>query len=127
MYFDLLLGNFIIITGQMSHADHHWHATNECFNCFNCKKQLLGQPFLPRKGSVFCSIDCSRIHSMEIIEPKTTDNGSQLEFDRNSNQRCDGNTNSMGWNSTTSCLDLSKFDSMSIRYTNKLSHHKDNK
>ena len=57
-----------MLLGQMSHADHHWHATNECFNCFNCKTQLLGKPFLPRKGAVYCSIDCSRIHSIDTKE-----------------------------------------------------------
>ena len=45
----------------MSHGDHHWHATDDCFNCFNCKALLLGKPFLPRRGCVFCSIACSKI------------------------------------------------------------------
>ena len=103
-------------SGQMSHSDYHWHATNECFNCFNCTKPLLGQPFLPRKGAVYCSIDCSRAHTMDDTnETETSDSFSSNKGNNLAYQRCDGNTNSIEWNSDKSLLDLSKFDSMSIR------------
>ena len=104
-------------SGQMSHSDYHWHATNECFNCFNCTKPLLGQPFLPRKGAVYCSIDCSRIHTRDdTVERQQFDSLCSQGHNQNTNQRCDGTASSVEWNSNTTCLDLSKFDSMSIRY-----------
>ena len=99
----------------MSHSDYHWHATNECFNCFNCNKPLLGQPFLPRKGAVYCSIDCSRNHTMDDTNEKPKLD-TLAEPDQETYKRCDHhNTASIEWNSDRSCLDLSKFDSMSIR------------
>ena len=107
-----------MLLGQMSHADHHWHATNECFNCFNCKTQLLGKPFLPRKGAVYCSIDCSRIHSIDTKEGNKRKASAKIECDQGSDPICEGSPNSMGsigWSSNTSCIDISKFDSMSIR------------
>lgn len=46
--------------GQMSHEGQHWHATERCFACHTCRTSLLGRPFLPRKGAIFCSIACSK-------------------------------------------------------------------
>ncbi|XP_045501880.1 protein prickle-like isoform X2 [Colias croceus] len=46
--------------GQMSHEGQHWHATERCFACHTCRSSLLGRPFLPRKGAIFCSIACSK-------------------------------------------------------------------
>ncbi|KAI8420536.1 hypothetical protein MSG28_009001 [Choristoneura fumiferana] len=46
--------------GQMSHEGQHWHATERCFACHTCGASLLGRPFLPRKGAIFCSIACSK-------------------------------------------------------------------
>ncbi|KAL4704886.1 hypothetical protein ACJJTC_019464 [Scirpophaga incertulas] len=46
--------------GQMSHEGQHWHATERCFACHTCHASLLGRPFLPRKGAIFCSIACSK-------------------------------------------------------------------
>ena len=46
--------------GQMSHEGQHWHAADACFACYSCHKSLLGQPFLPKHGSIYCSLDCSR-------------------------------------------------------------------
>ncbi|XP_075980884.1 uncharacterized protein LOC142979695 isoform X1 [Anticarsia gemmatalis] len=46
--------------GQMSHEGQHWHATERCFACHTCRASLLGRPFLPRKGAIFCSIACSK-------------------------------------------------------------------
>ncbi|XP_043933864.1 prickle-like protein 2 isoform X2 [Protopterus annectens] len=45
--------------GQMTYDGQHWHATEECFCCANCKKSLLGRPFLPKQGQIFCSRACS--------------------------------------------------------------------
>ncbi|XP_063215984.1 protein espinas-like [Bacillus rossius redtenbacheri] len=46
--------------GQMSHEGQHWHATEQCFCCGTCHASLLGRPFLPRRGAIYCSIACSK-------------------------------------------------------------------
>ncbi|XP_054279062.1 protein prickle-like [Macrosteles quadrilineatus] len=46
--------------GQMSHDGQHWHATEKCFCCHTCRSSLLGRPFLPRRGAIYCSIACSK-------------------------------------------------------------------
>ncbi|XP_075751527.1 uncharacterized protein LOC119173870 isoform X2 [Rhipicephalus microplus] len=46
--------------GQMSHEGQHWHATEACFRCATCRQSLLGRPFLPRKGLIYCSLQCSK-------------------------------------------------------------------
>lgn len=46
--------------GQMSHEGQHWHATEHCFCCHTCHTSLLGRPFLPRRGCIYCSIACSK-------------------------------------------------------------------
>lgn len=46
--------------GQMSHEGQHWHATECCFCCHTCRTSLLGRPFLPRRGAIYCSIACSK-------------------------------------------------------------------
>ncbi|XP_064488675.1 protein prickle-like isoform X2 [Ornithodoros turicata] len=52
--------------GQMSHEGQHWHATDACFRCATCTQSLLGRPFLPRRGLIYCSLHCSK------SDPKTT-------------------------------------------------------
>ncbi|KAL4612750.1 prickle-like protein 1-like [Arapaima gigas] len=44
---------------QMTYDGLHWHATETCFSCAQCKSSLLGCPFLPRQGRIFCSKACS--------------------------------------------------------------------
>lgn len=48
--------------GQMSHEGQHWHATAACFRCAapGCGQPLLGRPFLPRRGAIYCSVACSK-------------------------------------------------------------------
>merc|ERR1719259_447547 len=46
--------------GQMTHDGQHWHATEACFCCNTCSCSLLGRPFLPRRGAIFCSVACGR-------------------------------------------------------------------
>ena len=45
---------------QMEHNGQHWHATESCYCCYTCRKPLLGQPFLPKNGEIYCSPECSR-------------------------------------------------------------------
>ena len=45
--------------GQMSHSGLHWHANETCFACYTCGRSLLGSPFYPRYGQLYCSLDCS--------------------------------------------------------------------
>ncbi|XP_063302996.1 prickle-like protein 1 [Pelobates fuscus] len=44
---------------QMTYDGQHWHATETCFSCAQCKVSLLGCPFLPKKGRIYCSKTCS--------------------------------------------------------------------
>lgn len=43
----------------MTYEGQHWHALESCFCCARCRLPLLGQPFLPRGGLIFCSKPCS--------------------------------------------------------------------
>ncbi|MBN3300099.1 PRIC3 protein, partial [Amia calva] len=45
--------------GQMTYEGQHWHATEACFCCARCRQPLLGRPFLPKQGLIFCSRACS--------------------------------------------------------------------
>uniref|UniRef100_A0A8C8RMJ1 Prickle planar cell polarity protein 3 n=1 Tax=Pelusios castaneus TaxID=367368 RepID=A0A8C8RMJ1_9SAUR len=45
--------------GQMTYEGQHWHATDTCFCCTRCRLPLLGKPFLPKGGQIFCSRACS--------------------------------------------------------------------
>ncbi|XP_028849825.1 prickle planar cell polarity protein 3 isoform X2 [Denticeps clupeoides] len=45
--------------GQMTYEGQHWHASEACFCCARCRVPLLGRPFLPRGGLIFCSRPCS--------------------------------------------------------------------
>ncbi|XP_065272797.1 prickle-like protein 1 [Emys orbicularis] len=44
---------------QMTYDGQHWHATETCFSCAQCKASLLGCPFLPKQGQIYCSKTCS--------------------------------------------------------------------
>uniref|UniRef100_A0AAV2KYC1 Prickle-like protein 1 n=1 Tax=Knipowitschia caucasica TaxID=637954 RepID=A0AAV2KYC1_KNICA len=44
---------------QMTYDGLHWHATEGCFSCAQCKNSLLGCPFLPHQGRIYCSKACS--------------------------------------------------------------------
>lgn len=46
--------------GQMTHDGQHWHAIESCFACHTCRTSLLGRPFLPRRGFIYCSVACSK-------------------------------------------------------------------
>ncbi|XP_030004816.1 prickle-like protein 1b isoform X2 [Sphaeramia orbicularis] len=45
---------------QMTYEGVHWHATDHCFCCAQCKTSLLGCPFLPKEGRIYCSKACSQ-------------------------------------------------------------------
>lgn len=61
--------------GQMSHDGQHWHATDPCFSCCTCHCSLLGRAFLPRRGTIYCSIACSK---GEMPTPSDTSSDPQL-------------------------------------------------
>ncbi|XP_051974523.1 prickle-like protein 1 isoform X1 [Xyrauchen texanus] len=44
---------------QMTYEGVHWHATDKCFCCAQCKTSILGCPFLPKEGQIYCSKACS--------------------------------------------------------------------
>ncbi|KAL4226730.1 Prickle-like protein 2 [Mactra antiquata] len=56
--------------GQMTHEGQHWHATPNCFKCHTCQKSLLGQPFLPKHGVIYCSAACSRAGTVTTQTPR---------------------------------------------------------
>ncbi|KAK6466718.1 prickle planar cell polarity protein 3 [Huso huso] len=58
-YCDTCGENIGIDRGQMAYEGQHWHATAECFCCSRCGLALLGRPFLPKQGLIFCSRACS--------------------------------------------------------------------
>ncbi|XP_059078676.1 protein prickle-like isoform X3 [Tigriopus californicus] len=58
--------------GQMAHEGQHWHANEKCFSCKTCQVSLLGRPFLPRRGLIYCSVSCSK------GEPPTGNNHHQV-------------------------------------------------
>ncbi|XP_054694099.1 prickle-like protein 2 isoform X2 [Grus americana] len=58
-YCDTCAQHIGIDQGQMTYDGQHWHATETCFCCAQCKKSLLGRPFLPKQGQIFCSRACS--------------------------------------------------------------------
>ncbi|XP_022081320.1 prickle-like protein 3 isoform X2 [Acanthaster planci] len=58
--------------GQMSHEGQHWHATQKCFQCCTCGVSLLGRPFLPKHGLIYCSGSCSRGEKAVTAGPLTS-------------------------------------------------------
>ena len=42
---------------RLQHEQQVWHGTDKCFVCTFCSVTLVGQPYLPRDGKVFCSKD----------------------------------------------------------------------
>ena len=53
----------------MTHEGQHWHATPECFSCHTCRTSLLGHPFLPRRGLIYCSVACSKGETASSTAP----------------------------------------------------------
>uniref|UniRef100_A0A7N9AWA3 Prickle homolog 3 n=2 Tax=Mastacembelus armatus TaxID=205130 RepID=A0A7N9AWA3_9TELE len=58
-YCDTCREHIGIDQGQMTYEGQHWHAVESCFCCALCQLPLLGRPFLPRAGLIFCSRSCS--------------------------------------------------------------------
>ena len=90
----------------MTYDGQHWHATEECFCCARCKQSLLGRPFLPKQGQIFCSRSCST--GEEPDESDSSDSAFQSARSRESrhcakagkngsaNGRADGSGNAVG-------------------------------
>ena len=53
----------------MTHEGQHWHATDTCFSCHQCRISLLGRPFLPRRGLIYCSVACSKGEASSSTHP----------------------------------------------------------
>ena len=57
----------------MAHEGQHWHANEKCFSCKACRVSLLGRPFLPRRGLIYCSVSCSKGEVVAVAPaPPTT-------------------------------------------------------
>ncbi|XP_038638329.1 prickle planar cell polarity protein 3-like isoform X2 [Scyliorhinus canicula] len=52
----------------MTYLGQHWHATQLCFRCANCLQSLLGLPFLPKQGQIFCSKSCAQARQQEASD-----------------------------------------------------------
>jgi len=84
-----------IDVGQMAHGSQHWHANEKCFSCFNCGLNLLGQPFLPKNGEIFCSSSCSRGIPPPIpVTPKYPPRSSKVRAAKPIEHAKDGNVSS---------------------------------
>ena len=84
-----------IDVGQMAHGSQHWHANEKCFSCYNCGITLLGQPFLPKNGEIFCSSGCSRgIPPPSPVTPKYPPRSSKSRLSRSGSETKDGSVNS---------------------------------
>ncbi|CAB0008610.1 unnamed protein product [Nesidiocoris tenuis] len=105
--------------GQMSHEGQHWHATEECFRCRTCGKSLLGSPFLPVRGAIYCSIACSKGEpptggKLPPLPPDVT--AVKGEFETSSSLRLKP--------SESSCTDLNVYTPKSRRSEKKLNSGK---
>lgn len=67
---------------QMTYEGVHWHATDQCFCCTQCKTSLLGCPFLPKQGRIYCSKACS--HGEDIHASDSSDSAFQSARSRES-------------------------------------------
>ncbi|XP_075440818.1 prickle planar cell polarity protein 3 isoform X2 [Ascaphus truei] len=67
--------------GQLSYGGQHWHASEGCFCCGRCKASLLGRPFLPQHGQIYCSRSCSQApaRSEPSASPTQTETPSRRE------------------------------------------------
>ncbi|CAJ0603968.1 unnamed protein product [Cylicocyclus nassatus] len=43
---------------RLNYQDYHWHATQECFHCRQCHKDLIGKKFIFKDHHLFCSSQC---------------------------------------------------------------------
>ena len=66
--------------GQMSHDGRHWHATDTCFACRTCGQNLIGQPFLPRFGRLYCSAVCSETEGLSRLPVRRAGSGSSTDW-----------------------------------------------
>lgn len=55
----------------MAHEGQHWHANEGCFSCKACRVSLLGRPFLPRRGLIYCSVSCSKGEVVAVVPALT--------------------------------------------------------
>lgn len=66
----------------MTYEGVHWHATDQCFCCAQCKTSLLGCPFLPKQGRIYCSKACSQ--GEDILASDSSDSAFQSARSRES-------------------------------------------
>lgn len=52
----------------MTYEGIHWHATDKCFCCAQCRSSLLGCPFLPKEGRIYCSKACSQGEDLHLSD-----------------------------------------------------------
>ncbi|XP_076338134.1 protein prickle-like [Tachypleus tridentatus] len=85
-YCDTCGESICVDQGQMAYEGLHWHATEKCFRCHICNIPLLGQPFLPRGGLIYCSVECSK---GETHKPKNLNKDALSPSTGTMDQKCD--------------------------------------
>ncbi|CAD6192826.1 unnamed protein product [Caenorhabditis auriculariae] len=43
---------------RLNYNDVHWHAVEKCFQCVQCRENLIGKKFMLKNHSLFCSSQC---------------------------------------------------------------------
>ena len=99
----------------MTHEGQHWHATDDCFSCHSCRKSLLGHPFLPRRGLIYCSIACSKGES-------TTKHISGKTNSPNPSNLCEQSMSSGNSGSVKNDNNTVVYDNVIIKNSSKLNH-----
>ena len=100
----------------MTHEGQHWHATDDCFSCHSCCKSLLGHPFLPRRGLIYCSIACSKGESSTSKSGSGKNSSSKL-----SNNVCEQSMSS-GNSSVKNDNNHVVYDNVIIQNSSKQNH-----
>lgn len=47
---------------RLNYKEYHWHASEQCFMCCHCQKDLIGQKFIMKYPNLFCSSQCKSDH-----------------------------------------------------------------
>ncbi|KAM3656139.1 prickle planar cell polarity protein 3, partial [Ammospiza maritima maritima] len=79
---------------HVTHRGQHWHPLPGCFRCAPCGRPLLGRPFLPRGGQIFCSPRCAPGSDNDSTGKHSTGNGNSTGKHSTGNGNSTGNNNS---------------------------------
>ena len=102
----------------MTHCDQHWHANDNCFSCSGCNVGLIGKPFLPRDGAIFCSTTCLHQASAVDNDRQSADDASlDDDDDFKTLSASDNNGGSFFRSATTTLASTSLSTTMSSKFS----------